>query len=578
MSTNGQGRSLSLPKASQLDVEEASTRTFQNVKANSDAAWRNKPTDALDALEQAVTSSNECDASGGSSATNTDFPSNPRTSARLRRKKLAMSDVVRQVIQKNGQGIGAGSLPSSGMGSSTVHTVDGDYCSRGTSTAVSGSGFVSPSPRMSRRSMYAPKNRHVRKPSDAQDLLKATRGGHERSNTVTMINLGGVFSDGVFHSEEDTEDTACHSRSIEEESERAAENTHKETTPLIPPVPSDGSNGAAGGRKQLPLRATVKREQRKCSISGALCWALRNSYTIRFSIPLTAVAWLLFYVFGNPDLDVLPDQNPSMAWWCNLAVRQIATLEMARILQYLVVDCLFVSTRSFKYFGPLLTLIAIQAKGWPFMIFWWGLIDLAILHGDNEFQCNWFYWTGYKIYSIPGSHHVLNSPEYLQIVLCLIIAGALTVVKRVYVGIRFGRRQYKTFAARLDTLIADVVLLNEIATLAANAEEIQHHVADARVARIVRQKAKADRGLSQVKWSSIRKDSSRDNSFGLTNDADENDDDDDDDDIDDDDDENADAASEHGSVKSFGTSSGSIPMKALLSGWQEPVTNSSVKG
>jgi hypothetical protein len=199
------------------------------------------------------------------------------------------------------------------------------------------------------------------------------------------------------------------------------------------------------------------------------------------------------------------------------------------------------------------------------MIFWWGLIDMAILHGDNDFQCNWFYWTGYKIYSIPGSHHVLNSPVYLQILLCLVIAGALTVVKRVYVGIKFGRRQYKTFAARLDTIIADVVLLNEIATLAANAEEIRHQVVDS---RIVHQKAKADRGLSQVKWSSIRKNSSFDN----TDDADENDDDDDGDD-----DENADAASEHGSAKSFGTSSGSIPMKVLLSPWQEPETKS-VKG
>ena len=39
-------------------------------------------------------------------------------------------------------------------------------------------------------------------------------------------------------------------------------------------------------------------------------------------------------------------------------------------------------------------------------------------------------------------------------------------------------------------------------------------------------------------------------------------------------DENADAASEHGSAKSFGTSSGSISMKVLLSPWQEPEKNS----
>jgi hypothetical protein len=69
MSTNGHSSALS--KASQmLDVEEASTRTFQNVEAKVlDAAWRNKPTDALDVLEQQTVNSTELrESSGGGSA------------------------------------------------------------------------------------------------------------------------------------------------------------------------------------------------------------------------------------------------------------------------------------------------------------------------------------------------------------------------------------------------------------------------------------------------------------------------------------------------------------------------------
>jgi hypothetical protein len=590
MSSNGRRSSsqqCTTPKASELDLEEASTKTFQNVEAkiNSAAAsWRNdnKPTaDALDDLEQAV-HGNSDRMSCASTATTaiTDNLRSPLTTTKARvstnRKKLLMSDVVRHVIQKNEQGKnggGAGLL----VFSSDSHAAASDGGGGGDNSSLRRSASTPGIPPPSRRSLYAPQNRNVPKVNEAQDLLKAARdgGGHEQQ-TATMIHLGDVFSDNAFH---EGDDTARHSNVASENNEGPVKDTPRdEMAPLLPPTPSYGSNGASsGGRKPLPLRATVKQERRKFSICGSLCWILCNSYIIRFSLPLAAVAWVLFYGFGNPNLDVLPDQNPSIAWWCNFAVRQIATLEMSRILQYLVVDCLFFQTRACKLFGPLVTLIAIQAKGWPLVLFFWGLIDLTILHGDDDFQCNWFHWTGYKIYTIPGSVHVLNSPEYLQVLLCLVIAGAMTVVKRVYVGIIFGRRQYTTFAARLDTILADVVLLNEIATLAANAEEIRHQVVDSRV---IHQKAKTNRGLAQVKWSSIRKDSSKNNVFDNTCDDDnddlDEDDDDDDEDGDDihDENENADAASEHGSAKSFGTSSGNFPMKVLLSPWQEPETNS----
>ena len=139
----------------------------------------------------------------------------------------------------------------------------------------------------------------------------------------------------------------------------------------------------------------------------------------------------------------------------------------------------------------------------------------------------------------------------------------MTAIKRVVVGITFGARQYRTFATRLDSIVADVVLLNEIATLAVHAESFCHQELNSRT---VRQKTKRERGIFQVRWSCIRKNSvatlvgSGDVEDGQNEDKDSS----------------AVAASEQESAVSFSTSTSTssrkMAMKDVLYHWEEPET------
>jgi hypothetical protein len=53
-------------------------------------------------------------------------------------------------------------------------------------------------------------------------------------------------------------------------------------------------------------------------------------------------------------------------------VRQVVTFSMALGIQGLVVDFLCVGTRAMvRILGPILTLLIVQSKGWPFVTVRW---------------------------------------------------------------------------------------------------------------------------------------------------------------------------------------------------------------
>jgi hypothetical protein len=518
MSKSNRGRDDLL--TTQLDLEEAATTTFQNVvaKSRTESLRNKKPsTDdfALDALEKAVG--------------DTDSSSRQRGG---KQKKQSRADVVRQRA-----GLRGGRIRSNV------------------------SGFP-PLPRWTASAGTAPSTtprRPVRRISEAQDLLKAAgvHGRRTRSNSLTKLDFHDVFSQDVFLHDGGVLHESVHEGEDEESSSAAAsdtddEETQTETDPLTANTPSaygSSNDGKEEGGKYIPSPPRPQRRRRALSVGKrclllccSLCSALRTSLTMRFAIPLAAMAGILILVHGDENIGSFD------IFWCFFAAQQLATVDAARILQYLLVDVLFIkSTQYFQLFGPFLTLIAIQSKGWPLLLFFLGVVDMVLFrHGV-----------------LHHGAYVVNSEVYLQTIICLVTAGAMTAIKRVVVGITFGARQYRTFAARLDSIVADVVLLNEIATLAAHAESFRHQELDSWT---VRQKTKRDRGIFQVRWSCIRKDSvatlvgSGDVEDGQNEDKDSS----------------AVAASEQESAVSFSsstsTSSRKMAMKDVLYHWEEPET------
>jgi hypothetical protein len=72
---------------------------------------------------------------------------------------------------------------------------------------------------------------------------------------------------------------------------------------------------------------------------------------------------------------------------------------------------------------------------------------MLLLHGDGTFQQNWFFWTGMKVYQVESAGNwILDSESYLRILLCMLVAGTLTTLKRTIISLYFGRRMFGTWS------------------------------------------------------------------------------------------------------------------------------------
>ena len=134
--------------------------------------------------------------------------------------------------------------------------------------------------------------------------------------------------------------------------------------------------------------------------------------------------------------------------WLNFGSRQLVTLELARITQWIVLDGLIggLPRYSIQLLGSLVQHGVGQGQGWPFIMASWAIWDLCLLHGNNPFQTHWLFWTGLEIYSeVNSGAGILSSSAYLRILLCMLLAGCAVMVKRTVMTITFSRRQYGKF-------------------------------------------------------------------------------------------------------------------------------------
>mmetsp|Transcript_21059 Transcript_21059/g.31242 ORF Transcript_21059/g.31242 Transcript_21059/m.31242 type:complete len:1002 (-) Transcript_21059:137-3142(-) len=196
--------------------------------------------------------------------------------------------------------------------------------------------------------------------------------------------------------------------------------------------------------------------------------------SVLVAIPLVCTAFVLFYKLKNPGLDFLPGDG-RLSWWCLFLARQALTFDLARKTQGFGIDHLALQRRwVVSVIGPLCTLWLIQARGWPFILSVWALYDCILLHGNNEFQKNWLFWTDLDIFSDanPGSE-LLQSDFYFRVLMAAMLAGALHAVKRTYVALYFGRRTFLDFKPKLEKILADLVLVTEIADLVTELEQAE---------------------------------------------------------------------------------------------------------
>lgn len=142
-------------------------------------------------------------------------------------------------------------------------------------------------------------------------------------------------------------------------------------------------------------------------------------------LPSTGIAALLFYVGDNPPCGTQQDclrasaraeilgnvtdaveeraidnilgprgvryDSPSISWWILfIGVRQVITLSLARLFESFIVDFWILKTKSASaILGPYLSLMIVQAKGWPLQFILWGLLDIGMLYGDRPFARHW---------------------------------------------------------------------------------------------------------------------------------------------------------------------------------------------
>ena len=167
-------------------------------------------------------------------------------------------------------------------------------------------------------------------------------------------------------------------------------------------------------------------------------------------LPATSVAAILYYGLSNPSMSVGYDVDtksyPSVSWFILfLCVRQVITLSLAKVTEVIIIDFVALKTRlMLRILGPLVTLVIVQSKGWPFTFTWWAVYDLSMLSGKEDFANHWVYYQnliGLFNAKNPSGAITSNIWNY-RILIAILVLGIVVAFKRFIVGLYLGGRQY----------------------------------------------------------------------------------------------------------------------------------------
>ncbi|CAB9521546.1 Mechanosensitive ion channel protein [Seminavis robusta] len=192
-------------------------------------------------------------------------------------------------------------------------------------------------------------------------------------------------------------------------------------------------------------------------------------------LPSLIIAALLFYLKEYPHQQevgysaLTPEDHPFVSWWfLFIGCRQVVTLSLALATQALVIDYLALGSRfSLKFFGPAVTLLAVQARGFPSILIFWSFYNLVLLSGDRRFAHHWLYWQDsillFSEYNYSG--HVVQSEWNFRILIMAALVGILVTIKRVSLGLFLARKTLSQFGDDFDVVKQNMLVVGELATL-----------------------------------------------------------------------------------------------------------------
>mmetsp|Transcript_20267 Transcript_20267/g.57538 ORF Transcript_20267/g.57538 Transcript_20267/m.57538 type:complete len:523 (-) Transcript_20267:1459-3027(-) len=191
-------------------------------------------------------------------------------------------------------------------------------------------------------------------------------------------------------------------------------------------------------------------------------------------IPLLSVAFVLYYLAGNPLVGngALPS-TASASWWALFAARNVITLSLAKLLELVVIDYLCLNTGVvLRLAGPIATLFLTSSKGWPFVLGFWSLADFFLLVGAHPFAKHWLYHQSQlAIFNDSNPAGTITTSEVFHIGLVTsMIIPMVVSAKRLVVGLYLGQRTLCNFAEPLSRVMENMLLIAEVSGLSRNIE------------------------------------------------------------------------------------------------------------
>ena len=115
----------------------------------------------------------------------------------------------------------------------------------------------------------------------------------------------------------------------------------------------------------------------------------------------------------------------------------------AKMWEMFIIDFLAMKTGILRAIvGPYVSLWLVQSQGWPFQAVIWGLANQIFLAGTSPFVNHWlFFQDSIGVFNRENaSGNVLDHPTYRAFLICTIVFGAVTAVKRVVLSNVIGKR------------------------------------------------------------------------------------------------------------------------------------------
>ena len=230
-----------------------------------------------------------------------------------------------------------------------------------------------------------------------------------------------------------------------------------------------------------------------------------KSLTCYLVLPMVGIAAILFYFADNPttgktgeDEVATKTSKASASYILLFCCRQVVTFSLSFATQLFVIDFLALNTRILlNLIGPVVTLLVVQSKGWPFLLLFWSIYDFVLLAGDHPYVHHWLYFQStIGVFSEKNpSGQIVDNKWYWRALTIAISVSLAVSVKRFLVGLYLGRATFSHYGKSLAKSMAKMLLVGELAAFAKDIEEVAMQRGEGVTERLIAENA-AIHGLS----------------------------------------------------------------------------------